>query len=87
MGESLTDIERWIYEYFTAQSKVEVPNAPELLDQNYFDYELLDSFGIVQLVAGIEEEFGIRLERSHFQDQRFCTIRGLAQIVDEERAG
>lgn len=83
----MNEIERWIVDFFQARGaavdKVEAP----VLDVNYFERDLLDSLGIVQLIVGLESEFSVRLEATHMQDPRFCTIRGLGQIVQELRAG
>lgn len=79
----MTDIERWITDYFQAQGQVGHLDSESLLDENYFERELLDSLGIVQMIVGIEDDFGVRLEPEHMQDPRFCTIRGLGQIIGE----
>jgi acyl carrier protein len=81
----MTDIERWITDYFQAQGEVEGLDDDSLLDVNYFEHELLDSLGIVQLIVGIEDDFGVRLEPENMQDPRFCTIRGLGEIITELR--
>jgi acyl carrier protein len=77
----MNDTESWLLEYLRIS-----PNGGEELTENYFERGVIDSLGIVQLVVEIEERFGIRLESGHLQDQRFCTVRGLAQIVDEAKA-
>ena len=79
----MTKIESWIVNHFQAKGNLNGRVAEELLDENYFERELLDSLGIVQMVTGLEDDFGVRLESEHMQDPRFCTIRGLAQIVEE----
>jgi acyl carrier protein len=82
----MSETERWILAYFEEHGTVDGKAPDELLDANYFELELLDSLGVVQLVVGIEDDFGVRMQSSHMQDPRFCTIRGLAAIIDEERA-
>ena len=81
----MTETERWIVEYFEQHGKLNGETAEELLDANYFELELLDSLGVVQMIVGIEDDLGVRLESPHMQDPRFCSIRGLAAIVDEQR--
>ena len=83
----MSETERWILAYFEEHGTVDGKDPAELLDANYFELELLDSLGMVLMVVGIEDDLGVRLESPHMQDQRFCTIRGLAAIIDEERAG
>ena len=81
----MTETEHWIVDYFVEHGELDGAQPADLLDVNYFDREYLDSMGIVQLIVGIEDEFGVHLEPAQMQDPRFCTIRGLAQIVEESR--
>ena len=53
------------------------------LDKNYFEQGLVDSFGLLELIFSIEKEFKIKLTEHQFQDTRFSTIRGLAEIIQE----
>ena len=57
----MTDIERWITDYFQAQGEVEGLDDESLLDVNYFEREPLDSLDLVQPIVGIEDDFGVRL--------------------------
>ena len=60
-------------------------DVQDVLDENYVTLELLDSLGIVQLLVGIEEQFGVWLDPAEMQDPRFCSIAGLAALVEESR--
>jgi acyl carrier protein len=82
---ALSESEQWLVEFLSENASREVDDAG-LLAANYFEEELLDSLGIVRLIVGIEDRFAVRLEAEHMQDPRFCTIRGLGQILDELRA-
>jgi acyl carrier protein len=44
----------------------------------------LDSFGVVQLVAGIEERFGITIDDDEFGAELFETVGTLADFVDSK---
>ena len=81
----MNDTERWIVAYFEKHGRLNGRESEELLEENYFELELLDSLGVVQMIVGIEDDLGVRLESPEMQDPRFCTIRGLAAIVDERR--
>jgi acyl carrier protein len=76
----------WLVSYFEQQGNLNGRSIDELLDENYVTLELLDSLGIVQLLVGIEEEFGVWLDPAEMQDPRFCSIGGLADLVEESRA-
>ena len=82
----MTGTERWIIDFFDRHGKLDGRDPAELLDDSYFELELLDSLGVVQMIVGIEDDLGVRLESEQMQDPRFCSIRGLAAIVDEQRA-
>lgn len=46
----------------------------------------LDSFGVVQLVAAIEERFDITIEDDEFGPELFETVGSLADFVDAKIA-
>lgn len=46
----------------------------------------LDSFAIVQLVAALEERFGLTLEDEDLTADLFATLGSLTTLVDEKRA-
>ena len=71
---------QWVKTYFFADS------IPENVDNlNYFDAGLVNSLGIIDLIEKIESTFLISLNESHFQQRRFATISGLAEIIAELR--
>lgn len=46
----------------------------------------LDSFGVVQLVAELEERFGITIDDDEFGADLFETVGTLTDFVDSKRA-
>jgi acyl carrier protein len=84
---TLTDTERWLVDYFAEHGDGAATHAAaDLLDANYFELEVLDSLGLVIMIGDIEAAFALALEPGDLQDPRFCSVRGLAGIVDEARA-
>lgn len=75
------DAEAWVTSWF--ESKGPIPGAAraERLATNYFEAGLIDSLGVVGLVADIEKAFSIRFEDRHYQEPRFATIGGLAELI------
>ncbi len=47
-----------------------------------FDEKLLDSFGILQLVAEVEKEFAIEIKTEDLTVQNFASIADIARLVD-----
>ena len=54
------------------------------LDVDVFESGLLDSLGLVMLVAEIEERFGLRIPFETLEIDEFRTVRSLARIVEAQ---
>lgn len=69
---------------------LELSHSPADLDR---DTELfgvlpeLDSFGVVAVVAELEERFGISIEDEEFRAELFESVGALTDFVDAKRAG
>lgn len=50
-----------------------------------FDAGVLDSFSLVDLVAMLEEQFGIEIPDSDVRAENFRTVRAVEQYVDARR--
>ena len=69
----------WLKAWFSQESQL-----PENVEEkNYFEACLIDSFTVIELIEAVEKEFNIRFQESNFQDRRFATIQGLAEIIEE----
>lgn len=79
MGSKVDWLKRWFSEKRSLPENIEV--------ENYFEAGLIDSFGVIELIEAVEKEFNIRFQESNFQDRRFATIQGLAQIIQELQEG
>ena len=44
----------------------------------------VDSVALFQVIAGLEENFGIRIEDKDFDAERFATVAGIEQFVQEK---
>lgn len=75
--------EGWLVGWFARKRSVAPAHVAGEVD--YFEAGWIDSLGIVELVADIEDHFGLRFDERHFQDRRFATVSGLASIVREIR--
>lgn len=83
---ALTETEGWLASYLREHGNGVPDDAETLLDANYFELELLDSLGLVVLIGEIEGHYALTFEPHDLQDPRFCSVRGLAAIVDEAAA-
>lgn len=78
-----TEALAWVIAWFEQRGPVPGADAAAKAGVDYFDAGLLDSIGVVDLVSQLEEKFGVRFTDRHFQEPRFSTIGGLADIVAE----
>jgi D-alanine--poly(phosphoribitol) ligase subunit 2 len=81
----MTDLTEWLLDWFAKRGQVPGATREEQLAVNYFQAGLIDSFGVIELIADVESQFCIRFTEHHFQDRRFPTIGGLAMLVNELR--
>jgi len=56
----------------------------ELLNYRYLDNHL-DSFGIMQFIMAVEEEFGITLDPQDTESEEFRTIGGVIEIIKRKQ--
>ncbi len=76
----------WLQDWFVKKSGRRATDIAALLDADYIQAGLIDSFNIIELIADTEARFGIRFTAEQFQDRRFTTLSGLCQIIAETRA-
>jgi acyl carrier protein len=70
----------WLVEWFASRGK-RVGAGHEALQVDYLQSGLLTSLEIVELVAAIEDHYGVQFSESDMQDARFSTIGGLSELV------
>ena len=82
----MSEAKDWLIGYFESNAQLNGRAVDELIDENYVSMELLDSLAIVEMLTGIEDEFGVWLDPAAMQDPRFCSIAGLSELVEEARS-
>lgn len=68
-----------VLEYFKKRSKDGLPPGG---DVNYFDAKLIDSLGIIAMIAEFEQAFGIMFSADDMQLPEFQTVAGLIRIIE-----
>ena len=76
----MTDYEEAVLKIYREALDIEV----EGLDVDVFEEGLLDSLGLVVLVAEIEERYGLRIPFETLDIDEFRTVRSLAKIVEAQ---
>ncbi len=56
-------------------------------ETNLFEAGLMDSFGFVQLLQFLEQNYGARFTDDDLASPRFMSLRGIASMVAEQRQG
>jgi D-alanine--poly(phosphoribitol) ligase subunit 2 len=76
----MTDRESAVLEIFRTSLDIEVG----AVDVDVIEVGLLDSLGLVVLVAEIEERFGVTIPFETLEVDHFRTVSSIARLVDAE---
>jgi D-alanine--poly(phosphoribitol) ligase subunit 2 len=77
----MTDRESAVLEIFRTSLDVEVGGV----DVDVIEAGLLDSLGLIVLVAEIEDRFEVRIPFETLEVDQFRTVASIARLVDTER--
>jgi D-alanine--poly(phosphoribitol) ligase subunit 2 len=75
----------WLLDWFADRKGFKDGTPEERLRVDYFQKRVLDSFGIMELIGDVEGRFAIQFTDRDFQDRRFSSIGGLAELVADLR--
>lgn len=75
----------WLSKWFDDRGLLNREPDEALLAANYFEETSLESLDVFELIDDIEARFGIEFRDEHFQERRFSTISGLADLIEELR--
>jgi D-alanine--poly(phosphoribitol) ligase subunit 2 len=78
----VTEYEQAVIAIYREALDIEV----ESVDDDVFESGLLDSLGLVSLVAEIEERYGMRIPFETLDLEEFRTVRSLARLVEGQAA-
>lgn len=84
-AENMADIEERVTQLVCSIIEP-VPSTPLARDLALFDANLIDSFGVLQLVEMLEAEFGISLRNEDLVVQNFADIRSISGLVQQRLA-
>jgi acyl carrier protein len=76
----MANIETWLADWFVHRSP-QVVLAPT---DNYFESGVIDSLGVIELIEEMERTFSVQFSQGDFQDQRFLSVSGLAEMLSEK---
>lgn len=71
----------WIVDWFSQRGPI--PATFDMQSGNYVEAGLIDSLTVIDLVEELEAAFDVSFDEVAFQDRRFVSMAGLAEIVGE----
>jgi len=75
-------VKKFLWDYLNEIKPLNL-SEEEFLKYRYLDNHL-DSFGIIQFIMAIENEFNITLEAKDTESEEFRTIEGLINIISKK---
>ncbi len=76
------DVKKFLWDYLNDIKELNM-SEEEFLNYRYLDNHL-DSFGIIQFIMAIEEEFAITLFSEDTESEEIRTIGGLIKIIESK---
>ncbi len=87
MGADRDAVVNWLHDWFARRGPLpDLPRA-EWLDLDFFEAGLVDSFGIMELITAIEQQFGVAFQAEHFERKSFFKLNGLADLIVQIQRG
>lgn len=77
----MNNYQAWLTEWFHSREPL-ITLTPEA---NFFVVGAIDSFGVIELIEEIEETYSVKFTQEEFQDPRFVSIQGLAELLEEKK--
>lgn len=81
----MTDIERQIYQHIVDQFLFGEPSDDLTVDASLLDMGTLDSTGVLELAAFVEDTFGVQVADEDMVPDNFDSIGALARYVDRRK--
>ena len=75
------EVVEWLVEWLS--NRVRDNRYVDNTSENYLENGWVDSFGLIELLADIEEQFDVRLNEDSFSDPRFPTVDGLGELISQ----
>ena len=73
--------------YLNETNPVAKEFGPIPLDEPLHEIGILDSYGVVEMVAFIEDRFSIRILDSEITEERFGGLNKMAALIDDKLSG
>jgi acyl carrier protein len=81
-----TDIINEVLKFLKDELQVNEADLSNSRDQDLWDDGIIDSMGLVRLIAFLESKFGINFAIERLAEPDFVSLSGMAQLVMEQDA-
>lgn len=78
------DIVKKLTDYLCETNPVAKLRSPLPLDQSLVELGIMDSFGIIELVVFIEQNFDIKIHDSELTKEKFGGLNKMAKLIGEK---
>lgn len=75
----------WVIDWFQSHSSESEETIRQSMTANYMELGLIDSFGFVQMLSDIDDEFDVMFVNEDFLNPEFQNIEGLIRLIDERK--
>lgn len=79
------NVSRTVLAYFESRGGLPGATEQEKLACHYLDRKVIDSMGILDMIAHLEATFGIEFDADDLQSEQFQTVEGLVRIIERIR--
>lgn len=77
------NIKENILQYFIERDKNQAIDFDNILTFNYMDNHFFTSIEFIQMIADLEDTFGIAFDDAHLKNQQFAVVGGLIKMVEQ----
>lgn len=78
----MTDVKEFVTEYI--QREYTVPEDIDIMTLNYIEAGYIDSMGLLQFIATLEDEFGIAFTDEDMQSQDIRVVGKLIEMITKK---
>lgn len=75
----------WLTDWVSTHSINASEDLENMVEENYLQSNIINSFGLIELILESEQHFSIKFDNKNFEDPRFTSFKGLAEIIHEIR--
>lgn len=82
---SIEDIRRFIYQEFKSKfNELHIPFDHVIGDFDLFEEQVLDSFGIIELISALQDQYHVEIDLEEMETDQFTRIEPLSTYILEQ---